>query len=325
VVRISALAAFAAGLACAAPALAEDCLNPNALGTARTIAVDPATFGRIGTMQYRDTLPLAPKEIVLTFDDGPMPPMTNKVLETLRNECVKATFFLIGRNAKAHAALTREIARDGHTIANHTQNHHLQTMGEALGAQEMDVGFRSIAAALEPDGRQPAPFFRFPGLLNTAAIEAQAKKRGVAVMSADLLADDWTGISADAILQRGLARLGQKGSGIFLLHDVQPATALMLPKLLAELKKRGYRIVHMVPAGGAPAFSPEPLVAEKPLPAPPRRTAARKRTQVADLSSVVPGEEPLQAHVPATKTAFGERWRKYMASHPAKPRDLASP
>jgi peptidoglycan/xylan/chitin deacetylase (PgdA/CDA1 family) len=322
--RFHCIAAFAAGLACVAPAFAEDCLNPNALGTFRTIAVDPAAFSRVGTMQYRDTLPLGPKEIILTFDDGPMPPMTNKVLETLRGECVRATFFLIGRNAKAHAALTRDIARDGHTIANHTQNHHLQTMGEGLGIQEIDSGFRSIAAALEPAGYKPALFFRFPGLLNTAAIEQHAKKKGIVVMSADLLADDWTQISAEQILQRGLARLSEKGSGIFLLHDVQPATALILPKLLAELKKRGYKIVHMVPAGSAPTFSPDPLIAEKPLPAP-RRTAMRKRTEVASLSHVVPGEEPLQAHAPATKSAFGERWRKYMVSHPAKARDLASP
>lgn len=104
------LVAFAAGLACAGPAIAEDCLNPDALGTARTLPVDPAVFDRVGTMQYAATFPPRAREVVLTFDDGPMLPMTTKVLETLRNECVRATFFLVGRNARSSPAVVRQIA-----------------------------------------------------------------------------------------------------------------------------------------------------------------------------------------------------------------------
>src|SRR5207344_2157113 len=88
-------------VACAALptiALAEPCPgNPDALGTARVLNVS-ATTPRVGRKQFPATLPLAPKEVVLTFDDGPWPGTSERILEALRQECVRATFFLIGRN-----------------------------------------------------------------------------------------------------------------------------------------------------------------------------------------------------------------------------------
>ena len=278
--RVWIAAAFAAGVLCAGPAATEPCAKPDALGTSRTLAVDPAKLGRIGTMQYRETVALGPKEVVLTFDDGPMPPMTTKVLEALRAECVQATFFLVGRNVRAHPEVVQELVRDGHTIANHTENHPLVTMGEAYGIKEFETGFTTIAAALAPTHVSPAPFIRFPGLFNSAGVEAYAKRKGLTVMSADLLVDDWLPISAEQVLVRAMTRLTAKGSGIMLLHDVQPATALILPKLLNELKTRGYRVVHLVPADGSapaiPAVPAAPLVAEKQTSPPPAKHVARK-------------------------------------------------
>jgi peptidoglycan/xylan/chitin deacetylase (PgdA/CDA1 family) len=294
------LAALATGLACAGPAIAEDCLNPDALGTARTLAVDPALFSRVGTMQYAATFPLHAREVVLTFDDGPMPPMTTKVLETLRNECVKATFFLVGRNVKSSPGVARQIAGEGHTIGNHTENHHLVTLAGPHGVQELDKGFRSIADALEPAGVRAAPFFRFPGLFNTHAVEMYAKAKGVSVMSADMVADDWTGLRPEHIIARAIARLQQKGSGILLLHDVQPALALALPKLLRELKTRGYRIVHIIPAPGAGApATPEPIIAKKQPPAPARKVATRVTPKKSEAETVA-------------EFSVLARWRKMM-------------
>src|SRR5882724_10968319 len=81
-------------------ARATDCPgNPHALGTSRTLVVDPTEHSRIGGMQYGETLPLQDHEVVLTFDDGPLPSHSNQVLATLAFECVKATFFIIGRMA----------------------------------------------------------------------------------------------------------------------------------------------------------------------------------------------------------------------------------
>jgi len=75
--------------------------HPDALGTSRTLVVDPKQHRLVGTMQYRETLPLEDHEVVLTFDDGPLPPHSNQVLDILAAQCVKATFFIIGRMAKA--------------------------------------------------------------------------------------------------------------------------------------------------------------------------------------------------------------------------------
>src|ERR1700744_4338945 len=78
-------------------AMAADCPgNPNALGVSRTIVVDPSEHTRLGSLQYPESLPLNDHEVVLTFDDGPLPPYTSRILDTLASECVKATFFMVG-------------------------------------------------------------------------------------------------------------------------------------------------------------------------------------------------------------------------------------
>src|ERR1022692_2194570 len=71
--------------------------NPDALGNSRTIVVDPTEHPRLGSMQYHESLPLEDHEVVLTFDDGPLPPRSTRVLETLAHECVKATYFMVGK------------------------------------------------------------------------------------------------------------------------------------------------------------------------------------------------------------------------------------
>src|SRR5215813_8288045 len=89
-----------------AAASATDCPgHPDALGTSRVLVVDPVEHPRIGSMQYHETLPLADHEVVLTFDDGPLPPYSTRILETLASECVKATFFMVGRMAQGYPAI----------------------------------------------------------------------------------------------------------------------------------------------------------------------------------------------------------------------------
>jgi peptidoglycan-N-acetylglucosamine deacetylase len=233
------------------PALAADCPgNPDALGTSRVITVDPSEHPRIGAMQYHESLPLEDKEVVLTFDDGPLPPYTNRVLETLAAECVKATFFMVGRQARAFPEMVRRVYNEGHTVASHSQNHPLIFTRLAMAAAENEIeqGRNSVAAALG-DERALAPFFRFPGLGRSDAIENYLAAHGIMTWSADFLADDWRHITAQQVLNRALQRLDRKGKGVLLLHDIQPRTALALPVLLKALKARGYRIVHVVPAG----------------------------------------------------------------------------
>ena len=98
---VSLLAApLALGGSIAAASAGECPGNPDALGTSRTIVVDPREHIRIGTMGYAETLPLADHEVVLTFDDGPIPPYTDKILDILAAECVKATYFIVGEHGE---------------------------------------------------------------------------------------------------------------------------------------------------------------------------------------------------------------------------------
>jgi peptidoglycan/xylan/chitin deacetylase (PgdA/CDA1 family) len=218
-----------------------------ALGTARTVTVDAKDFQRIGTTQYSQTLPLDDREVVLTFDDGPISPFTESVLKTLADECVKATFFLVGRQAAKHPDLVRAIVAAGHSIGTHSQNHPLtfDQMPLARAQAEVDDGIASVTAAL---GEAPPPFFRIPGFLRSREVEQHLAARGIVLWGTDADADDWYRTATpDDIVAKAIQRLEAKKRGILLLHDVQPATALALPKLLRELKARGWRVVHAVP------------------------------------------------------------------------------
>ena len=107
--------------------------NPGAMGTSRVLKIDPREYPLIGTVQYQETLPLNDKEVVLTFDDGPMPPYTNRVLKTLAHECVKANYFVVGRMARGYPELLRRIHAEGHVIGTHSENHPLAFEKMPLG------------------------------------------------------------------------------------------------------------------------------------------------------------------------------------------------
>src|ERR1051325_10667852 len=164
----------------AAPASPAECPgNPDALGTSRTLVVDPREHPRIGTMQYRETLPLRDHEVVLTFDDGPLPKYSNQVLQILADECIKATFFIIGEQAKANPEGVRKLVAAGHTVGSHSQRHPLtfHKMSEAQARQEVDQGIESTKAAMV-DPNALSPFFRIPGLLRAPPVEAYLETQG---------------------------------------------------------------------------------------------------------------------------------------------------
>ncbi len=110
---------------CPAMATAACCPgNPDALGTARTIEVDAKSTPRVGRKQFPSTLPLRAKELVLTFDDGPWPGTTPKVLDALEKNG-GATFFLLGRNVAARPQIARRTLAEGHSIGHHSYSHPL--------------------------------------------------------------------------------------------------------------------------------------------------------------------------------------------------------
>jgi peptidoglycan/xylan/chitin deacetylase (PgdA/CDA1 family) len=248
----------------AGPSMAEDCPgNPDAMGVSRTIVIDPKEMPTLGGHQYNTRLPLEPKEFILTFDDGPARKTTPEVLDFLKKECAKATFFLVGENAKENPELVRRIAEEGHTIGTHTQTHaYLSRLPIEKAERQIDDGFRSAQAALDPIGKHVSPFFRYPGLMDTPQTEAYLRSHGIATVGIDVLASDWfhrLQHNPEGILQRAISRLEQRGSGILLLHDVKKVTAGLLPELFKRLKAHGFKLVHMVAKEGAlPEIPPAP-------------------------------------------------------------------
>jgi peptidoglycan-N-acetylglucosamine deacetylase len=242
------------------PAFATECPgNPTALGTSRVLAISPREFTHVGSMQYKEMLPLNDHEVVLTFDDSPLPPYTDIILGILSSECVQANYFLIGKMAHAYPYLVRRIYNAGHTIGTHTLDHPLvlKRLPMSQVAHEVDDGIAAVQAAIG-DPKAVAPFFRIPGLSRSDAIDGFLASHSLVTWSADAVADDWfRKITPQQIVQRAMQRLNDRGRGILLLHDIHPATALGLPSLLKELKEQGYKVVHVVPTGEMPKSVPE--------------------------------------------------------------------
>ena len=274
-------------------AQAADCPgHPDAIGTSRTLVLDPADNRKIGTMSYSETLPLADHEVVLTFDDGPLAPYTNRVLDILDAECVKATYFIVGVMAKSSPELVRRIAERGHTIGTHSMSHPIRfrRLSADAGIAQFDNGIDATAAALGDQGKL-APFFRFPGFGNTAPVETYAASKGVMIWGADMPADDWRKISAKEVAKRAIQRIEAKGKGVLLLHDIHERTVEALPVILKELKERGYRIVHVVPADAehpaTPTVASDWQMHSRPKPA---QVAALPKAGVSDVSGSGAGE-----------------------------------
>ena len=238
--------------------------HPDALGTSRVLAVDPAQYLRVGHMQYADALPLNDKEVVLTFDDGPILPYSNEILDILASQCVKVTYFMVGEMARAYPAVVRRVYEEGHTIGTHSEDHptHFGQLPVAKMRREIDSGISDVGAALG-DPKYLAPFFRIPGLARSDLVESELAARGLTVFSSDTDANDWhRHIKPSQIIALAMGRLEALGKGILLLHDIHPATAEALPGLLQQLKDNGFHIVQVVPAASyeiAMAKKPEAI------------------------------------------------------------------
>ncbi len=221
--------------------------NPEALGTSRVLTADPRTFPMVGRAQYRESLRLNKREVVLTFDSGPSYPYTESILKALAAECIKATFFVLGSNVVEDPEQVRRIAQDGHTIGAQTYNHvALNSLPIAEARKEIDEGFGALSAALKLDPRATR-FFRAPMLELSPQIARYVVSKGMMVWGIDVDSQDWNEASEEQIVAQTMKGLEQYGGGIVALQDIQPATARALPLLLAELKRQKYKIVHVVP------------------------------------------------------------------------------
>ena len=280
---------FAAGLlavvtASAVPALAAadtgSCAaRGGALAVSRIVEIDTASgplYGEL-TKEAKEDNFLKSKEVVLTFDDGPMPWVTSSILDTLDRFCTKATFFSVGKMALAYPATLRDVVGRGHTLGAHTWSHplNLKRLKHDKAMDEIERGFAAVSLA---SGGRAAPFFRFPGLSDNGPMLDALQKRSIAAFTVDVVSEDSYLSSPDAIVTKTLSRVEARQGGILLFHDIKPATAKALPTILSELVKRGYRVVHLrakSPVQPLPELAAElqPILAKKD---PPRGVAVAK-------------------------------------------------
>ena len=219
-----------------------------ALGVSRVAEIDTSSGPLFGA-PYKEPSFLADGEVVLTFDDGPLRAYTLPVLDALAAHCVKATFFLVGRMAVADPELVKEYARRGHTVGTHTWSHaNLQALTPLKARAEIELGFSAVQQAM---GKPLAPFFRFPFLGDPKSMIMHLQGRQIGIFSIDVDSKDFRTRDPGAVQRKVMADLARAKKGIILFHDIQFSTARALPGLLAELKAKGYRIVHMQPKAPA--------------------------------------------------------------------------
>jgi peptidoglycan-N-acetylglucosamine deacetylase len=143
-------------------------------------------------------------------------------------------------------------------------------MSAAQAAHEIEEGFASLREAIG-DPQSVSPFFRIPGLLRQKSVEQYLAAHGDMTWSADFVADDWTGINGSEVARRAISRIETRGKGILLLHDIHARIVPAPPEILNELKSRGYKIVHVVPAA---SDRPKTATFAEQWVAPPRARAA---------------------------------------------------
>lgn len=245
---LSALALFSVVATASTAVLAQEtCPNPkDALGVSRIVEIDTTAGPLFGDFTRYEKEPrfLGPKEVVLTFDDGPLPRYTKPILDALDKYCTKATFFYVGKMAMAYPDMVKEVIGRGHTVGTHTWSHplNLRRLSLERAEDQIERGFAAVALAA---GKPIAPFFRFPGLSDSPAMLNYMQERGVGAFTVDVVSNDSYISNSSRLAHRTIAQVEKQNGGIILFHDIKSSTARALPTILSELKKRGYKVVAL--------------------------------------------------------------------------------
>jgi peptidoglycan-N-acetylglucosamine deacetylase len=187
-------------------------------------------------------LPNNEKVIALTFDDGPWPETTEKILATLKQEKIKATFFVIGQPLKSYPEIGKKVLADGHAIANHTLHHWYNKMTPLVAQREIEDTAKIIKEVLNVE----TDYFRPPGgvLTNGLVAYAESKKQSVLMWSVDSNDSHPKRPSPEAMIKTVVSQATP--GGIVLMHDGggnHDNTAKALPGMIAKLRANGYKFV----------------------------------------------------------------------------------
>lgn len=189
---------------------------------------------------------LAPGEVILTFDDGPHPSRTRRVLDMLDRECVQATFFLIGREAEDYPDRVHAIRARGHTIGGHSWDHpYLSQRPVADAVANIEAGM----AAIEAVTGEPVLMFRFPFIDTSPELSEAVWQAGYLDVTVTVDGADWLDQSLEASVGRVMAGLEARGRrGIILMHDPYWDSDKRTRLLLKALKAENYKVVALQPA-----------------------------------------------------------------------------
>ncbi|MEN6625937.1 MAG: polysaccharide deacetylase family protein [Candidatus Sumerlaeia bacterium] len=194
-----------------------------------TILATPAELG------------LPPKSVILTFDDGPNPPVTSRLLDVLRERGVHAAFCPVGAQALDHPGLIRRIDADGHLIVNHTTSHGpLWLVSRAVLLHQIKNHDAAIAKALGRPGWH-AKFFRPPWGFITPGLRKTLRARGMRLMPITYYAGDAAAGPAGArrVVERTICNANKHGGGVYVLHDGRHRL-IPWPRFMASWPRSGY-------------------------------------------------------------------------------------
>ena len=180
------------------------------------------------------------KKVYLTFDDGPSE-NTAKVLEVLKKNNIKATFFVIGRTDKRSKELYKQIYKEGHTLAMHSYTHDYQTIYKSVDAYKKDI--TKLSDLLYEITGERSKYIRFPGGSSNAVSKVDMKKVILYTKDAGFKYYDWNVINGDAtgneMVSSVVSGVKQYETSIVLMHDCagKEMTVKTLPSVIKKLKK----------------------------------------------------------------------------------------
>ncbi len=177
--------------------------------------------------------------IAMTFDDGPHPSNTPRLLDMLRQRNIKATFFVVGTNAKAYPSILKRMVAEGHEVANHTWNHpDLTKLSQTAVRKEMDMSKEAIVSATGVAPRIYRPPY---GAVNSSLKSFIKTEYGYPTIMWSVDPLDWKKPGASVVADRLVA--GTRPGGILLAHDIHKPTIDAMPSTFDRLLAKGYKFV----------------------------------------------------------------------------------
>ena len=175
----------------------------------------------------------------MTFDDGPHATQTPRLLDMLASWQIKATFFLIGKNAASHPGIVRRIVAEGHEVANHSWSHPaLGKMGDAAVREELRRAHDAIASAC---GVPPIVFRPPYGSITASQKQWIAGEFGYPTILWSVDPNDWKDRNASVVSSRILAN--SRPGSIILAHDIHATSVSAMPSTLPVMARRGMRFL----------------------------------------------------------------------------------